>query len=111
MKLDKTKPYGIVAGHMDAAFEQNGVLFDGAGNSVNPDPVVKDDRTIVTDEVASAQEFLKNILKNGALAKKVIYNEADKNNQQWPNVQKAFETLGLVKTVQNKEDYWRLPEA
>lgn len=27
MKLDKTKPYGIVAGHPTAAFVQNGVLF------------------------------------------------------------------------------------
>ena len=35
MKLDKKLPYGHVFGDLNgAAFEQGGVMFDGAGNSI-----------------------------------------------------------------------------
>lgn len=40
MKLDKSKPFGVVFGISDAAFEQDGVLFDCDGESIG-DEVAK----------------------------------------------------------------------
>ena len=38
-KLDEKKPYGTVFGEHGAAFEQDGVIFDAAGNEIATDPV------------------------------------------------------------------------
>jgi hypothetical protein len=42
-EFDKTEPYSLVYGHPGAAFEQNGALYDVAGN-------------VVVDEVKEIQE-------------------------------------------------------
>jgi hypothetical protein len=36
MKLDFNRPYGTVHGDSEAAFEQDGVLFDSSGDKVRP---------------------------------------------------------------------------
>lgn len=34
MKLDKSKPYGVIHGHHTAKYEQDGVLYDATYNSL-----------------------------------------------------------------------------
>lgn len=47
MKLDKKLPYGHVFGDLSgAAFEQGGVMFDGAGNSISGDIPPKEKRNV-----------------------------------------------------------------
>lgn len=38
MKLDRSKPFGTVYGPANHAFEQDGRLFDQAGNEVGAEP-------------------------------------------------------------------------
>jgi hypothetical protein len=41
-EFDKSKPYHIVYGHPGAAFEQDGILYDAAGNKTPRDEVVQE---------------------------------------------------------------------
>ena len=41
MKLDKTKPFGVIGGHPTYRYEQNGKYFDVNFNEIVPEPVVQ----------------------------------------------------------------------
>lgn len=38
MRLDTARPYGMICGHHDARYEQDGVLFDAAGLALGAAP-------------------------------------------------------------------------
>jgi len=116
-KLDLKKPYGTIFGHPIAAYEQNGVLFDGAGKPVNmgPKPVFSKNTTFapgLDDPLAGAKAFLLQILKENPLSKSIVYREAENNNQVWDHVRDAAIALGIVKFTDGptKLEMWRLPE-
>lgn len=116
MKLDKSKSYGTITGHPFACYEQDGVLFDGAGDALTPVPAVEelvasvDDSSIIeTDGVESAKQFLLTILAQNPLSKSVIYKEAEHNNQSWEDVKSAFSLLGGVTFTYNRATMWKLP--
>lgn len=95
MKLNKQRPYGTVFGHDTAVFEQDGLLFDGAGEPLGGEqsrvPVKESAVASKTQaKIASARAFLENILSGGALDKSVIFKEAENNNQHWGDVKTAF---------------------
>lgn len=105
--LDKTKPYGTVYGHDVARYEQDGKLYTGTGAPVEPP---RSDLVIETDQVDSASIFLKNILKNGPLAKSAVFKVAGENNQEWSSVTDAAESIGIVKFTYKNATMWKLPE-
>lgn len=116
-KLDRTKSFGIVCGHAYAAFEQDGLLFDGAGElagtpkTVAADERVVKDSIIQTDALVSATAFLLNILKEGAVTKAVVYKEAGNNNQVWESVHTAAIDMGIHKLNFKGAETWKLPES
>jgi hypothetical protein len=113
-KLDRKKPYGTIVGHAFAQFEQDGLLFDGAGNSVSSPPPQKksavEAHVLETDAVVSAKAFLKNILTGTTLTKSVIYKTAEENNQSWDAVKTAAADIGVVKFTYSGKEQWKLPE-
>ena len=125
MKIDESKTYATVHGHPFYCFQQGERFYDGAKNEIdnngdvidpeNPkDPKKSDDadKIIQTDGVASAEAFLKQILSGGPVAKASIYKEAENTLIKWPDVQKAYTTLGIIKTQRaNKNEFWQLPES
>jgi hypothetical protein len=115
MKLDKSKPYGMVYGGA-AVYEQHGLPFDGAGNLIKqeaplmPPAPSKKDMIIPHDKVESAKIFIINILKTGPLSKSVVYKVASDNNQVWEDVKAAAELIGVVMYQYQKAQMWKLPE-
>ncbi len=114
--LDKTKPFATITGHSFARFEQNGLLFGPTGELIGtPKTAATSQRAvseemIQTDQLASAKEFLMNILSGRSLAKAIVYVEAENNNQSWDAVRNAAIDLGIVKFTVKKAETWRLPE-
>jgi hypothetical protein len=130
MKFNPKQPYGTITGHPWARYEQGGVLYDWNGESrrENPDAVVEDDEHETTDpelveqpqsaplnnhehpdfRLASAKEFLKNILSSGPLARAAIYREAEQNNQDWEAVKSAFADLRGEAFKRKTSIFWKL---
>jgi hypothetical protein len=115
MKLDRTRSICEVYGPDGFWLEQDGLRFDLAGNLVTPlppppPPPVEDSRVILTDRLHSALEFLKQVLRRSPLSKATVYKTAETNNQEWPEVKQAAESLNVVKFKYNGEELWKLPE-
>lgn len=112
MKLDFNLPYGTITGHHSARYEQGGMLFDAAGDSLSPERLrdVEADDIIETDAVDNAKQFLLHILKSGPLSKSAVYKVAQTNNQPWDAVKTAFELLGVVTFAYRNATMWKLPE-
>ena len=114
MKLDKTRPYGTITGHAIACFEQDGVLFDGAGYAIEEGEVAKKDpkieEIIETAEVSSAETFLKNILSGGPLSKSVVYQTSQNNNQLWQDINAAAVKMNILKFQFKGQETWKLPD-
>lgn len=118
MKLNRTRPYGTITGHASACFEQNGVLFDGAGEqlaeytpaSKKPGPKPKEPafETLNDKALANACAFLQNLLKGGPLDKSVVFKEADGNNQHWDTVKLAFEEIKGKASKRGQSTMWAL---
>ena len=114
--LDKTKPYSTVYGHPFAKYEQGGLSYDAVGKLIGtPHTIAADPRTeaserILTDSLDSAVRFLKNILKEGALSKSVVYKESQNNNQDWDSVRNAALELKIHKFGYKRVEMWKLPD-
>lgn len=114
--LDRAKTFGVIHGHATAAFEQNGLLYDGAGallgtpKTVSKSTTVTHDSTVLTDQVVAAKAFLENILAGGPLSKAAVYREAEANNQDWTTLRAVSADMGIVKFNYQKAETWRLPE-
>ena len=111
MKLDKKAPYGQVYGHGQAVFEQDGVLFDGAGESLPTANELKKRKPAPNPvEMNQAEAFLLQILKGNPLTKSAVYKETESNNQNWDEVRDAAVRIGIIKFQQAKMEMWKLPE-
>jgi len=113
-KLDRNKPYATISGHPRAHYEQDSLLYDGAGDLLGTPPTVaksvEEHNLIQTDNLISAQEFLKNVLASGAVSKATLYKEAENNNQSWDAVKDASITLNVMKFKFKQSEMWRLSE-
>jgi len=101
MKLNFSQPYGTIMGHEVAHYEQNGILFDGAGNPIGGElaaakkPAKPAPAAVSPDKyVANAQQFLNTLLTGGPIDKSVVFKEAEGNNQKWEHVKAAFALIG-----------------
>lgn len=111
MKLNEKASYAVVYGHHSAVYQQDDKLFGPDKQELGVDKVADDEGDEVkTDKVASAEEFLTNILSQGQLPKASIYKEAVETVINWESVKKAFLNLNVIKLTVNKQEYWKLPE-
>lgn len=95
MKLNKSKSYGVITGHSQAMFEQDGKLFDGAGEvlSEKKEKLAVETNTDNEFKLESAVAFLKNMLEKGPVNKKRIVMEAEQQQQEMEFVHLAFAKL------------------
>ena len=89
-KLDKNLPYGTIYGHEFAAFEQDGKLFDGAGNLANPPDPEPDEA-----EEQTPEEFVQEILAGGPVSQANVYKEVGIRGLDWAAVKEASVSLGV----------------
>lgn len=111
IELDFDKPYGTVHGSDKFRYVQDGRHFDALGQFVPDTPALprpREEVLIETDAVASAEEFLKNILKENALPKSRVYAEAENNNQPWESVNTAKKILKVKSFVVHNVEMWKL---
>lgn len=119
MTLDRNQPFGTIYGAGVARYEQNGFMFDGGGRLI-VEPTLEQaattaeiaaDSVHVTDDVLSAKAFLENILSGGSIAKAVIYQEAEKNNQNWDRVKEAMAIMNISQYKYRGVEMWRVVKA
>ncbi len=88
--------------------DQDGVKIEGEGQSTVPgDP----DKIIQTDGVDTATAFLKNLLGGGAMAKAILYSQAEGMNLDWNDVKKAATAMKIITSQRNKAEWWQLSES
>lgn len=117
MKLDKSKNYGVIYNHPDAMFEQNGVLFDGAGNSLTtheeatkPAKVKKIVEDVAEPQDDAAAQFILRILKEGPMSKSNVYRECELAQLDWDAVRTAAANHHVHIYKQKSTEYWKLSE-
>lgn len=110
-KLDRSRDYGVVTNHSTIAYVQDGKHFDSTGHEIGAEREPEVDTIIQTDNVAKGEAFLLQILQNGQLPKSSIYKEANETLMNWEDVKKAFLSVGCIKLMVNKQEYWKLPES
>lgn len=111
MKLDRERPFGVIYGHAKAAYEQDGVLFNGAGKPIDEATTkeIEKDKIVETNDVSNAKTFLETVLKNGPLAKPQVLKIAEGANQRWADVTKAASLVDIVKYQYRNSEMWKLP--
>lgn len=118
MKLDRSKPYGVIYGHQSAQFEQGGILFNGLGEALGaPDMALmamaaRGERT--PDEFENAKAFLIQVLRGGPVLKSTVFKEAEGNNQDWSHITQAVALMGIQiirAPGAGRPILWKLPES
>lgn len=111
MKLDKKRPYGQTWGHTRAAYEQDGNLFDGAGNLVeDAPPTSAKTEAPKLAESNDAEQFLRTLLQGGAMSKDKVYKAVESAGQVWNDVKTAAAAIPVRIYRQGKSDMWQLVE-
>ena len=108
--MDKDRSHATIYGHPTAVFEQDGILYDGAGNPLKPPKKTKGD-VIETAGVEKAKEFLQHVLKENPLSKAAIFKASEESNQNWNEVRDAFLALGVQKFQYQNMEMWKLVTA
>ena len=117
MKLNRTRPYGVISGHESASYEQDGLLFDAAGNQLaeykappgKPGPKPKTEAVTLTEKALNnAKDFLRGLLGGGPLDKSVVYKEAENYNQHWDTFKLAFADLAGREQKRGQATLWSL---
>lgn len=115
VKLDHSKPFGVVYGHDEYQFFQGGLYFDGMEMSIEPRDdsvpalILRSERQ--PEAIESAKKFLAQILKEGPIMKSAIFKEAEMNNQPWEAVTAARVLMGITEAKGPGGNLrWRLPE-
>ena len=94
MKLDRQKGYGQIWGHSQAMFEQDGMLFNCAGNAIAASAVeVKTSAPVLAK---GATEFLRALLHDGAVPATQIRADAEAAGYSWRTVQRVKAALGVL---------------
>ena len=100
-KFDVSKNHGIVYNHEFAQYEQNGMLYDAAGN-----PCDKPDESKAAP--GNAIDFLRDILDGGEMMQANIKKESELQGLNWQDVQNAALELSITKTKVGNANLWKL---
>lgn len=111
MKLNTKEPFGHIYGNHAASYTQHGKFFDGAGNEIDSNGLIKGgSERDETDEVEQAQEFLKDLLHDTKMSKAKIAKEAEAQGHSWHHVEEAADILGVIKFKVGVVLNWKLNE-
>lgn len=113
MKLDKSKDYGTVYGHLHASYEQGGVLFDAVGEQLSADRMSSTQpATEHMLELTESSEatFLRNILAGGPVMRSNIKRESEALELVWSDVQNTAAELGVSQYKKGIQIMWQLQE-
>ena len=117
MQLNKNRAFGTVIGHESARYEQDGLLFDGAGKQLGefiaPKPAAKPGpKPKIEQKLSQAADnatlFLQNILSGGPIDKSVVFKEAENNLQNWDEVKNAFIRMGGKTSKRGEATLWSM---
>lgn len=112
-KFDPTKNHGTVWGHAEAAFEQNGILYDALGEPlVAPEPGSPILKKGVSEkkDLRPEELFLVKILAGGPVMQANIKKDSEKEDLVWTDVLSAAVDMGIKKFKQGSANMWKLPE-
>ncbi len=97
IKLDFGRPHGLIYGHAQAKYEQNGILFNDAGDPVDASPGILADSAVgQTVSKRDAVEFLRALLADRPVQVSQIQVASGKAGYGWRTVQRAKATIGAV---------------
>ncbi len=119
MNFDPRKPHGVIINHPVMRYEQNGMIFDRAGQLVGGTPPIPEEEDTFTPppklepgerdfDLEQAREFLTNILAEGPLRRAEIYKVCTANNQSWEKVKQAFAAMQGEVFNRKNSLYWKL---
>jgi len=109
MKLDTKTSYGHIFGNHAATYVQHGKFFDGAGNEIDEDGLVKDSGDAKDlDKVEEAQNFLRILISDNAMSKAKIVKQSEVENLSWGDVKEAADLLNVIKYKQGAAEMWKL---
>lgn len=100
MKLDLTKPHGVIYGSSNAQYEQGGMCFDGAGNVVE---AVESEAS--EESPADVTKWLSELLSGGPMTQNAVYKEAENAGHPWQDVKSV---TGVKKYTYRKADMWKI---
>lgn len=106
MELDRSKSYGQIWGHPSATFEQNGQLFDGAGEWIPPEEPEEGEETVEME--VGAEAFVREILAGGPVAQAAVYKESQLRELDWDAVKNAAKVLSVAMQKDRGVMTWQL---
>jgi len=108
-KLDQAKPFGQIWGHQIALFEQDGVMFDGAGNPINEIPEDEpEDEPGKPEDTSPINTFVVTALAGGPVPQAAIYKDAQAAGLNWDMVKTEAAKLGVRIEVVKSKAVWSL---
>ena len=54
-KFDPARPHGTVYGHLSGKFEQDGILYNGSGDPVDPDQIAAEEALLANENKVAEQ--------------------------------------------------------
>jgi hypothetical protein len=117
MRLDTSKPYGMIYGHEKARFEQEGKLFSATGLSLD-EPQPKAPLVELEETLGAENKFTKDAVKDFLVAllpageeieRATVMREADINNLDWDAVKTMFVELRGKSVKRKNVLFWSLP--
>lgn len=111
MKLDKNRPSGQIYGHHRAVYEQDGKLFNGAGELIEDEKSSKEKVTEPVKEGVlnkNAEQFVRETLAGGKMNQDRVYAASQEAGMVWDDVTTAAAALNVRKYKQGTYTMWQL---
>jgi hypothetical protein len=111
LKLDRSKSYGVIFGHENAQFEQNGRLFNGAGIAILPDDDDSDeanDVELTVENKDPVNQFITVSLAGGPVAQAALYKDAQMQGINWSLVKTEAANIGVKIEIVKGKPIWSL---
>ena len=109
-KLDTKRPHGHIWGHPQASYEQDGKLFDGAGEILTGEAPMPPAPKVDMPKDALEIAFLKGLLAGGPMQQATIKRESENEHLIWTDILTAATKLPIEKYKQGTSNMWKLLE-
>jgi hypothetical protein len=112
-EFDPKKSHGVIYGHDTAIYEQNGNLYDGAGNFAAESEEVPEEKVTIKKKKEPASglaEFLTGLLSGGPIMQINVKKECEKAGYEWSELLTVSAEMGLKKFKKGALMMWQLPE-
>jgi hypothetical protein len=105
MKLDTSKTYGTIWGHDKAVYEQQGVLFDGGGNSLEDE---EESTPVAAAGEGSIMDHIREALSGGPVTQTNLYRESQNEGFNWDQYKSTANEIGVRIYKQGSLVLWEL---